>query len=142
MIQLDEYIKDTLKSLEVEHIPFSLMEDGNVIVAQLRRYNVGCIVKTIENFTINQNGTVDCTSVFYFFKEITNNGDAVGEINPKSEMILKKVLAFIRAIKSAPFQTNPNSEQIVLSAYENITTAVETGLSFNITFRLSYSQCE
>ena len=141
MIQLDEYIKSALQSIQVEHIPFSVMENGQIEVAQSRKNGIGCIVKTIQEFGINQNGTVDCTSVFYFFQEITNQGDSVGEINVKSENVLKKVLAFIRALKSAPFQTNPNGEQIVLAAYEMLTTAVETGLSFNITFSLSYSQC-
>lgn len=142
MIQLDEYIKETLKTIEVEHIPFSVMEDGKIQVAHNRKHRIGCIVKTIQDFAINQNGTVDCTSVFYFFQEITQNGDTLGELNVKSEAVLKKVLAFIRGLKAAPFQTNPNKEQITLTAYEMITTAVETGLSFNVTFRLSYSQCE
>lgn len=141
MIQLDEYIKSALQTIEVEHIPFSIMENGQIEVAQSRKFPIGCIVKTIDKFGINQNGTVDCTSVFYFFQEITNQGDAIGEINVKSEGVLKKVLAFIRALKSAPFQTNPQGDAIELTAYEMLTTAVETGLSFNITFRLSYSQC-
>lgn len=141
MIQLDEYIEKALLEIDVEHLPFSLIENGLISVPESRTCDIGCIVKTIDEFTINKS-TVDCKSTFYFFQEITQEGDVLCEINPKTESVLKKVLAFIRSLKSAPFATNPNGEPIVLKSNEMITTAVETGLSFSITFRLSYSQCE
>ena len=141
MIQLDEWIISVLEEIEVEHFPFSIMENGKIQVAQSTKYETGCIVKTIDSFKLNKNGTVDCKSVFYFFQEISQDGDVIDDLNIRSENILKKVISFTKKLNSAPFLTNPNGDEIELMAYENITTAVETGLSFSVTFRLSYSQC-
>lgn len=141
MIQLDEWIISVLEQIEVEHFPFSVMDNGKIQVAQSTKYETGCIVKTIESFKVNRNGTVDCKSVFYFFQEISQEGDVIDDLNVRSENILKKIIAFTKKLNSAPFLVNPNNDELELTAYEMITTAVETGLSFNVTFRLSYSQC-
>lgn len=141
MTALDQYIKDLLKTQEVDYFPFSLMENGKIEVPETRNNEIGAIVKSIDKYKIVGYDTADVTSVFYFFCEITNEGDTNGEINPKIEKVLKKCLKFINAMRVSPFSTNPSGEQPELLAEEMITTAVEVGLSFSLTFRISIPQC-
>lgn len=142
MIELDIFIKQILYELGIEFLPFSLDSNGKVLVADLKFHEYGCIVKTIDKFRDNLNGTVDITSVFYLFSCIENYENVLYEINPKSENNLKQALKIIRKFKEAPFTVNPMKEPIDMTTYENITTASEIGISFNLTFRMGYSQCE
>lgn len=142
MIELDIFLKQILEELGIEFLPFSLADTGKALVAELKYHEYGCIVKTVDKFRDNLNGTVDITSVFYLFSCINNNENVLYEINPKSENNLKKALKVIRKFREAPFQVNPTKEPIEMTTFENITTALEIGISFNLTFRMSYSQCE
>lgn len=141
MTALDQYIKDLLKTQEVDYFPFSLMENGKIEVPETRNNEIGAIVKTIDEFEIVGYDVAEVTSIFYFFCEITNEGDTSGEINPKTEKVLKKCLKFINAMRVSPFGITANSANPKLKAYEMITTAVEVGLSFSLTFRISIPQC-
>lgn len=141
MTKLDEQIKSALETIGVEYLPFALNEDGRILVADLKE-KIGCIVRSIGTIELTPQGYFDIKSTFYFCSLIsTTESEPVDEINPLTMDILKAIKSFLREVAKFPYPSNPNNQNVQMSSFIGATTAYETGISFELVFRVAISEC-